>query len=346
MNRCINGHIVDSFEKCQTCGQPVDLASSLTHLNVLPRFESSWKSIVLLSVGFPPIADPNAVNFQVQNGEKPDETEFAFVSKTVSGETWSEVLAGNRSRFEKWIANTGFYKFKYKFVLVDTTDSLGVLTLLSLKNTQNLVVFAVSADDASNAMEQNASYISLSAIDKKKLPVILCLRKQIEDSPFCLEDTNLTVNTDIVTEVASWFISSLKDLTDAINKDLRLGIWSHLFSSVFSASNIVYPKAETIIAIQHKQIQQRTLMNDAQTAYLFARASAGFHEELTNAFEKQFSNSKTQLANKDVFLSEKQSKYNLYDIIMLMGTQSLDIKPIERGYSLIASKNADLKVKY
>ena len=345
MSSCVNAHATCSFTNCEVCGAPSDLEKLFNNLVELPMFQYSWNDTTILTMGSSARSFPNACCLRVQYGDKPEDNEDLFVCKSAPGETWYDVWIKNRPRFERWIGNTGFYKAKFKFVVVDTTDPLAVLTLLSLQSVENLVVFAVMADDSSNALEQNTSYVACTSIEKKKFPVIACTKKQIEDTPFFLEDVELNVNTDALSEVVSWFALALKDLIDVINRDLRLSVWAHYFSAVFSASSIVYSKPETAIELQKKQVHSQMVLSDAQTIYLFGRADKSLHDDLGNAFKKQFNGGKTRLSNIDVLMYDRHTRYKLYDLVLLFGVQDLNFKALESGYQLIASKNSDLRVK-
>jgi hypothetical protein len=342
---CKNGHAMSGFSKCETCGQPVDLERSLSALVELPAFQVSWESTTILTVGLPSLNRGEACNLKIQDGEKAQESENTFTYEAISGETWHDVLVKNEIRFEKWISNTGFYHAKYKYVIVDTTDPVAVLVTLTLRGVENLVIFAVSADETSNSLEQNTSYVALSFIKKKKLPVIAVSKSYLEKLPFFIEDVELTVNTDSFSELLSFFASSISELVDVVNRDLKFGVWSHALSAVLSASDLVYTKPDVAIALQQKHALAEIPFNDTQTACLFGRADKSQHEGLVNAFKKQFDDGNYRLVNKDIRLFEKRTNYKLYDLLLLLGIKDLNFKNIERGYQLVASKNPDLGVK-
>jgi hypothetical protein len=342
---CKNGHTISSFSNCETCGQPTDLEGSLAAFVEVPAFEVQWESTMILTVGLPSPLGSDCCNLSIQSGEKAAETETSFTFALRLGETWHDVLVKNLVRFEKWLGSTGFYHAKYKFVIADTTSPMAVLVASALKSVENLAVFAVTADESSNSLEQNTSFVALSFIEKKKLPVIVVSKSYIDELPFLIQDVELTVNTDSLGELLSFFVSSMSDLIDVVNRDLKFGVWSHSLSAVFSGSDLVYAKPDIAIAIQQKQALANIPSREAQTAYMFGRADKQLHDELTDAFKMQFNDGVYRLVNKDIRLFDKRSNYKLYDLLLLLGLKGLDFKNIEKGYQLVASKNPDLGVQ-
>jgi len=343
MLKCVNGHQTTSFTKCERCGQQADLEKSLDTLSDIPEFQAPWTDTMILTVGLPSPIEANAWHLQVKPAESPQETEQEFTFKSVSGETWHDIATENQQRFQQWLTNTGFYQAKYKFIITDTTNPSAVLPILSLKNSENLAIFALTADAQANSLEQNTSYVALDYIKKKKMPLINCPKSLLENLTSCIED-NLTVNTDTLNVVTTFLIGFLRDLIDIMNRDSKLGVWSHTFTACFSASDLVYSNPSVALSMQQETFGSLK-REDIHTAYLFGRADQNQQEVLRKAFGKQFSDKKARLLNKGVTFSDKQSTYRLYDLLLLLGVKELNLTDIETGYNLVASRNADLGVK-
>jgi hypothetical protein len=341
--KCTGGHQTDNLIKCETCGLPIDLASSLDELSELPDFQVSWEDTIVLGVGINLSSFTNVHNLLIKKGDQAEEDESSFTVKSQAGETWADALAENGVRFENWIKKTGFYKAKYRFIAADTTDVLAPLVLRHITYEDNTLVFALSADEASNSLQQNTSYVALSALKNNKIPNITCSTRFVEDLPFFIEDRGLTFN-DACEETTTLLISNISDIIDIAQRDQRLGVLSHNFSSIFSASDSVYSKPETAISIQRKQIHQLVKPEDIQTAYILAWAEPSRYELLTRAFNKVFGDNKNRLVNMDIKTFEKTSQFKLYDLVLIVGVKELDLKNLESGYKLVVSKNPDLGV--
>ena len=348
MPKCIKGHRIDNLSKCTVCGERIDLKESLGDLLETPQFTFPWEQTATLSFGQAFQKYENAYNVQLIAGDEDNDTVDLFAIRHVSGDTWFDVLKNNSERFRRWLDNTGFSRAQYKFIAIDTTDPLAVLTVSGLGNLENAVILALIADGSSNPVSQNTSYVTLKLIKMKKLPVIVVSKDYINDLPFFVEDVALTINTDSLNEISSLFVSCMDSLIDFITRDLKLGVTSHCLSAVLSASDMVYGSPETALALQQKQASVEVDQNDIQTAYLFGRTEKAIHEDLALAFKKQFDGRRSRLLTSDVRFYEKRSSHSaraLYDLVILLGVKEFDLGTLERGYNLVASKNSDLKLK-
>lgn len=299
---------------------------------------------MILTAGLPNLNYGGAWNLEVGRAQTAEENESTFILGSVSGETWHDIVVENGQRFQDWLIKTGFYQAKSKIIILDTTDPSAILPAFLLRNTENLVIFAVTADALSNSIEQNTSYVMLAHFEKQKMPVITCTKSLIENFPLYIEDLDLRVNTDALTEVLHLLADFMEDLIDVVNRDLKFGVWSHRLSACFSASDIVYPNPGIVLSFLQENLEDLK-REDILTAYLFGKADEEQQETLTNAFLKQFSDKKKRFLNKGVKFADKRSLYKLYDLLILLGVKGLNYSDVEPGYQLIASRNSDLGVK-
>ncbi|MEM2129696.1 MAG: hypothetical protein QXZ70_03755 [Candidatus Bathyarchaeia archaeon] len=343
MPKCVNGHLSNNLETCESCGHQINLEVSLEELSEFPEVSVPWKESCVLTLGFPEPLMNDAHIIQIEKGDNIEENESLFRVKIEGGKTWSEIVVENKDRFKKWVRRTGFYCAKRKLVVIDTTDVLSPLLLQELSDAGNMLVVALSADESSNALEQNISYVAMSALKQKRLPTIICPKSYVDEMPFFVEDKEL-IFRNAFEEVIIFFVSALCDLITMIKVNQRLGVYFHYFYTIFSASDMVYPKPENAISFQLKQIQHVVKQKDIQTAHLLGRAEIGRHENLIKAFKKVFREDKDRLVNMSIRLFEKNSEYGLYDLVLILGVNEIYLSNIERGYQLIASKNPNLRV--
>jgi hypothetical protein len=320
------------------------LEQSLNTLLEVPSFQAPWTDKMILTAGLPSLNYSEAWNLELRRAQSAEETENTFTFGSVSGETWHDIVVENGQRFQDWLIRIGFYQAKCKLMILDTTDPSAILPVLLLRNTENLVIFAVTADASSNSIEQNASYVTLAHVEKQRMPIITCAKSLIENFPLYIEDIDLRVNTDALTEVIHLLAGFMEDLIDVVNRDLKLGVWSHRLSACFSASDIVYSNPGIVLSLQQENLEDLK-REDILTSYLFGKANEEQQEGLAAAFFKQFSDKKKRLLNKGVRFSEKKSLYKLYDLLVLLGVKELNYSDIEAGYQLVASRNSDLGVK-
>jgi hypothetical protein len=342
MFRCISGHSTNNLIACENCGQEIDLQDGLKRLSMIPEYKVNWDEVSILTVGlrYPP-RDGVCV-LCAEGGEENTTSETEFTVKTVLGETWHDIVRHERSRFNSWLSNTGFFKAKYKLILLDTTDPLAILTIQALRDIRQVGVFAIVGDESSNSLEANTSYVAMSLLQKKRLPTIVCSKTYVEDISIFAEDMGLVIGERAFNHVISLLTSFINYFMDVITRDSKLGVQTHYLSAIFSASDLVYPKPDSAIHLQHEEVNILTNPDDIKSAYLFSLAESRRHESIASAFQIEFRES--QLFDRASKAINKTTEMGLYDMVLLVGAKGFDFQPLSAGYNQIIEMNGSLKV--
>ena len=342
MFRCISGHSTNNLIACENCGQEIDLQDGLKRLSMIPEFKVNWEEVSILTVGLPYVPRDGICVLYAQSGDENTNNETKFTVKTMLGETWYDIIKHERSRFNTWLSKTGFFKAKYKIILIDTTDPLAILTIQALHDIHQVAIFAVVGDQSSNSLEANTSYVAMSLIQKKRLPTIVCSKTYVRNLAIFAEDMGLVTGEYAFNHIIMLLISFINYFIDVITRDSKLGVQTHYFSAIFSASDLVYPTPNSAIHLQHEEVQSLTNQEEIKSAYLFSLAETRRHESIASAFQLDFRES--QLLDRASKAINKTSNRGLYDMVLLIGAKVFDFKPLAAGYNQIIEMNNLLKV--
>ena len=346
MPKCINGHESALTLRCEVCGGAVLYKDACAELIEIPTVEVSFEQVSMLYVGFPTLPSPSVYIAQLLIGDMEAAGVESFVVERLEGGTWLDFQARYLKKFERWLKLVEFRKSRYRLIVVDTTNPLSVLALRSLPAEDDIVVFAIIAETDSTPLEQHTSYVALTAAFQRGLPLILLTRSFRREVAFFVEHEGFVVGDRALGEIISFLLASMRDLMDFIQRDSRLGVKVHVFSALMAASVRVYRTVHDAFLVQRHQISLDPESEEIETAYLMAAAGKDLDSSIVQGFKQYCGRNLVNLVSTEHRFYEKDSKYGLYNIVMLYGLKSIPIyTKLRKAYEIVASRAQDLKVE-
>ena len=311
----------------------------------VPEVRPTFEKRISLCIGFPAPESPDSHTLDVSTGAEGARTDRTFTPKVSESGTWLSYYSDYLDDLRKWVMMMGFSYVSERLVFVDTTNPLSVLAMMALPQVENTLVFGIVADAASTPVDQNTSYCSLQAIQRLRLPTILATKSFTGDLVAFFEDEGLLVKEDALRALCSFILSSTAPIVRVMNKDEQLGVRTHGLSATVSGSRTVFRSTRDAIEMQLKHRSVATTDNEVQTIYLIAEGRTDALREIGDAFEMQ-TKKFTGLMNAERFVSEADSKYELYTAVTIYGVKAEKIlEAIEKGYEKIAGRSGKLKVE-
>ncbi len=314
-------------------------------LAVVPKPEIKLEESAVLFAGMSPVRVPGVFTTEVLCDVSESRRVDLLALKKIGGGTWFDYCREYQATLDSWLRGVGFYRAQSRAVVVDSTNPLSVLVLLSLRTPERTVAFTIVADKDSTAVEQNTSYTFLELARRKGIPLVLASVSQVKELEFLVESEGLLVGFKAFERLVAYFVGALPVLSDFMRSDLRLGVTVHTFSAVMAASGLVFTSPSEIFRLQIEQLSGEARPDELVTAYLLASGSNSMREELVMAFDR-FTRGLVNLITKDNALETRADEVDLYDVIILFGLKDARIQlSLARGYERIAKETKNLRVE-
>jgi len=345
MPRCPNGHESALELKCPTCGESVLFAESLRDLTVLPPFQCTFEEMAVLSIGFPPLVFPGSYSAEIRV-EKEDSLKAETLSlATIEGATWLDYKERYLAEFQRWLRLVSLAKSRYRVIILDASNPLSILALTGLASYRNTIVFALTADEKSRPLEQHTSYVALTEAFRRGIPLILATNSFMEEASCFLEHEGLALGQQALSQMLSFIFTPLGELMDFVQRDLKLGIKAHGFSTLIAASDAVYRTVDDAFLVQHHQTSKDLDLEEVQSAYLIALAEKDLETPISQGFKRYCDEHLVNALSISQWLNARPSKYRIYDMAIVYGLKNIDIySRLRKGYEMIANQTPDLKV--
>ncbi|HXW37897.1 MAG TPA: hypothetical protein VEJ36_08375 [Nitrososphaerales archaeon] len=345
MPKCAQGHDCGLVLECPTCKSDVDYASALPELAKLPDFEPRFEETAVLFVGVPKFPVEGAFCGSLSLAKQESRTIDSYSFPKLTGGNWFEYVKAYRDSLGRWMGLVGYPQAKQVVAVLDSRDPLSVLALEAIRKKGGVTALLVAADLESTPAEQNTSYTSITAAEGAQIPAILATASKAKELASFVEGHGLVVGTDAFSQVVGFVLSASRSVTDFMQGDLKLGITSHFFACVMSASRDVYSSPSGIFQVLGTQLSGTFNADEVHTVYLLSSSSTPLEKDLRpafDAFSKQFPN----LITKDAAYLPKTTRLGFFDVMMLFGVKSTDtLTSLQKGYEKVAKRNGLLSVE-
>lgn len=346
MPRCPNGHESTLELKCPTCGEPVLFGDTLRNLTTLPVSQYTFEDTAILSVGFPPLAFPRSYSALIRIQKEGSLRADGFNVAKVEGGTWFDYRQKYLREFKRWLRLVGFGKSRYKVIMVDSANPLSVLALTGLPPEGNIAIFAVTADDKSTPLEQHTSYVALTEALRKNVPMIWATNSFMEEASFFSEQKGLTMGQQALSQMLSFIFTPLEEFMDFVQRDLRLGIKAHGFSTLIAASDAVYKTVDDAFQVQCHQTSVNLDLEEVQSAYLVACAEEDLETRILQGFKRYCTGHLVNTVSIGQWFNARPSRYRIYDLAIVYGLKNIDVYArLRKGYETVANQASDLNVE-
>jgi hypothetical protein len=344
MPRCSNGHDQRLGLRCVTCGLDLSYRDAVEGMGKLPKVEPTYGKVSVITAGFPKLSVRADYMGAVSAGQSALQTPTAFQVATIRGGSWLEYNKEHLQGLRRWMKLVGVDKSTDRFVVVDATDPLSVLTLTALPTLSHTAVIAVVADEGSTPVEQNTSYVALSLALKKGFPVIALNETFEGEMMYFTEDKGFATGGDAVSRLLDPLLGAADDLMDLLERDMRLGIKAHCLSAVVAGSKGVYGTATNALMAQSYDLSMGGQPDQYQTVHcmVFSRGDS------MGEFEKSFGvfrNRKFKGALSAEFRF-RETESPLYDLVTIYGMSSeASLQGMATGYNAIVQSMPELSAE-
>lgn len=344
MARCPNGHEQRLGLKCATCGAALSYRDSVDELRSLPKVEPDYGKVAVITVGYPRLSFKADYVGEISAGQADLQNPNGFQVASIRGGSWLDFNKKYLQELHRWMTLVGIGKSTDRFLVLDTTDPLSVLTLSALPSLEHTAAFMVVADQSSTPVEQNMSYVALSLALKKGFPVIALSETFEGDMVYFTEDRGFATNGDALSRLLDSLLGAADDLMDLLERDLKLGIKVHCLSAIVAGSKSVYGTATNAFMAQSYNLSMGTKPNEYQTVHSFVFSRS----ENKGEFEKSFGvfrNRKFKGAlNAELRFIETASP--LYDLVTIYGMATdASLQDITPGYQAIVQSMPELSAE-
>lgn len=341
MPRCPNGHEQHLGLKCSTCGADITYKLAIFDLRTLPRVEPDYGSVSVISVGYRRLSVPADYSGEIITGSADLKTANSFQVTTIRGGNWLDFHRQYAKDLRRWMELMGVQKSSTTFMVINTTNPLSVLAISALPKVPHVAVLAVVADQDSTPVEQNTSYVALSLCLKKGIPVVALSETYEKEMLFFTEDRGFASGGDALSRLLETLLSAADDLTDILERDLKLGVKIHCLSAIVAGSRSVYGKATNAYTAQSYNISMGAKPGDYQTIYSLVFSDKDSEAEFEKGFgsfrNRKFKNT---LSAEFRFHESGSQFYDMMTIYGLKGTGPL--QDLEEGYKAIVGSVPEL----
>src|SRR5271170_2374116 len=196
MPKCPNGHEQRLGLVCATCGAAISYRGAVGELPDLPKVEPYYGKVEVITAGYPKLALKADYVGEISTGASDLQSANSFQVASIRGGSWLDYNNEHVENLRRWMTLVGIGKSTDRFLVVDATDPLSVLTLTALRPLKHTAVIAIVADQESTPVEQNTSYVALSLALKKSLPVIALSETFERDMLYFTEDKGFATKAD------------------------------------------------------------------------------------------------------------------------------------------------------
>jgi len=343
--RCSNGHLQSLGFKCKTCGQPLSYREATSALLDLPSVQPNFGKTASLYVGMPSGPGDGGYSLAISPGDVSRQTKDEFVVPKVQGGTWYDFYSKSTSELGRWLGIVAFGESTYKLLFADAADPLAVLAVSALPQLDHTAMVAMTADGESTPVEQNASYVAISAALRRGFQVLALpryLARQI------LSDEEIGAPSSVggsFSRVVSRLLGLRDELMDLLERDRHIGVGFHLMLPVLSGSLQVYGKGGNVFAVQSYQLPKSVGLGDVKTFHTLVACEKDLRTEFEEGFS-QFRNKTVRGALSAECRVRERLDHGSFDLFTLIGLDETSIlRESEEGYKAVAKRAPALKVE-
>lgn len=344
MPRCSNGHEQRLGLRCATCGLDLSYRGSVDEMQDLPKVEPNYGKVSVITAGFPKLSVKADYVGGVSTGQAALQTPTSFQVASIRGGSWLDYNKEHLEELRRWMKLIGVEKSTDRFVVLDATDPLSVLTLTALPELDHSAVIAVVADEGSTPVEQNTSYVALSLALKKGLPVIAVNETFEGEMLYFTEDKGFATGVDALSRLLDPLLAAADDLMDLLERDTRMGIKTHCLSAVVAASKNVYGTATNAFLAQSYDLSMGAQPDQYQTVHSIVFSRGDSRGEFEKGFGA-FRNRKFKGALSAEFRF-RETESPLYDLVTIYGMSSdASFQGMAAGYKAIVQNMPQLSAE-
>lgn len=344
MPKCPNGHEQRLGLKCATCGAGLSYREAVKELTALPKVEPYYGKVAVIAAGYPKLALKADYVAEISAGASDLQSANGFQVASIRGGSWLDYNDKHLQNLRRWMTLVGVGKSTDRFLVVDATDPLSVLTLAALPPLEHTAVIAVVADLESTPLEQNTSYVALSLALKKGFPVIAVSETFEREMLYFTEDEGFATKADALSMLLAPLLGAADDLMDLLERDLSLGIKVHCLSAILAGSKSVYGIATNAFMAQSYNISMGAKLEQYQTVHSLAFAQG----ENKGDFEKSFGVFRNRrfkgALNAEFRFRETASP--LFDLVTIYGMSTdASLQDMTAGYQAIVQSVPQLSAE-
>jgi hypothetical protein len=344
MPKCPNGHEQRLGVKCATCGAALSYRGAVEELVTLPKVEPYYGKVAVIAAAYPKLELKADYVGEISVGASDLQSPNGFQVASIRGGSWLDYNNKHLLSLRRWMTLIGIGKSTDRFLVVDATDPLSVLTLTALPPLEHTAVIAVVADQESTPVEQNTSYVALSLALKKGLPVIALSETFEREMQYFTEDKGFATKGDALSMLLAPLLGAADDLMDLLERDLSLGIKVHCLSAILAGSKSVYGTATNAFMAQSYDLSMAAKLEQYQTVHSLAFSRS----EAKGEFEKSFAVFRNRrfkgALNAEFRFREKDSP--VYDLVTIYGISSeASLQDMTAGYQAIVQSMPQLSAE-
>ena len=359
MIKCINGHEQSDSTalhlKCSVCGEAMLYENAcLQQLKTLPKVDLTFEKVSIVFIGLPNsspslVEDKELYASSILVGDYNMETVETVTLGRTGATSWLDFYSKYLEKLGRWMRFVGLDKSPYRLLVVDTRKPVSVLALAAIERSwKNTIVLAITGDQTSTLIEQNASYVAIGTALKHGFPVIAVSTSYIDELIFYTEKEGLVVRFQALIPILYRLVSAIDSVMDMLGNDTRLGIKEHCLSAILSASEKIYLSVESALSVQESSFSINAKKEDIATISLLAFAPV----DVLNRIEKAFAKYRREEL-KDVLAADHQEypsdgspSSELYDLLMIYGIkEGLTYEQLKSGYDTIAGMVPELSLE-
>jgi hypothetical protein len=303
-----------------------------------------YGTLSVLTVGCPGLTLKADYVGEVATGQEDQRTSREFRAANIRGGSWLDFQRKHLDELRKWMRLVGISKSRDRFLVVDTTKPISVLTLSALPSLGHTVVIALAADAQSTPVEQNNSYVALSVALSRGLPTIALSQTFEKEMIYFTEDRGFATSDDALSRLVEPLLAAADDLIDLLERDLKLGIKMHSLSALVAGSKSVYGSATNAFIAQSHNDSVGTRQEECKTIHALVFSPEGTEPE----FEKSFGAFRNRKF-KDALSAElrfHETASPLYDLLTICGLKDgYFLQGIAAGYEAVVKSVPELRVE-
>jgi len=343
--RCANGHLQLLGLKCKACGLPVSYREATNQLLDLPSVQPNFGMTAALYVGLPPAVGEQGYSMAVSSGNDPKQTKDEFVLRKVQGGTWHDFYAESTGELTRWLSILAFGESTFKFLFADAADPLSVLAVSALPQLRQTALVALTADQESTPVEQNSSYVTVTAALRRGFHVLALPRSLAKQSLAVEESGEPSSPVGSFSRMVGTLLGLQDGLMDLLEKDRHIGVGFHLLLPVIAGTMQVYGKASNVFAVQSFQLPRGVRADDIKTFHALVSCEKDLRGDFEEGFS-QFRNRAVKAAlSAECRVSERPDR-GAFDVFTICGLDETSVlQESEEGYKAVAKRAPSLRVE-
>jgi len=343
--RCANGHFQSLGLKCNTCGMQLSYREATSQLLDLPSVQPEFGRTASLYVGVPPAFREGGYSIALSSGDGHLQSKGEYVLERIQGGTWYDFYSKSSEEFARWLNIVAFGESTLKFLFADAADPLSVLAVSALPQLSQTVMVAMTADGASTPVEQNASYVAVSAALRRGFQV-LALPRYLAKQILASEDADEPPSpAGSFSRVVGGLLGLRGELMDLLERDRHIGVGFHLLLPILSGSLQVYGKAANVFSVQSYQLPKGVEPGEVKTFHTLVSCEKELRREFEEGFA-QFRNRTVKAALSAECRVKERADGGSFDLFTVVGLDENSIlRECEDGYTAVAKRTPALRVE-